>query len=276
VTTNGGTSWSLRDIGLFGTGAGKIVDIRVDPSSPIRVLAVGSGQGSVWYHHRIAKQLHWTNISGDLPTYLRAGTIFADWQYPLPALYLGTTRGVYHSVDLGGHWEVFGLDMPNTNVTDLQAPGGTLYAGTFGRGAWAILIGPARIAGGIAFGPGFVHPGDPIQGVVVLLDPGGRGQEDRMLSAITDRRGRYVFENVPPGMYTVRRIAPPGLVPVGRSPERIAAFGSEISGLDYTYGFDAELAHQAEPYLYVADLATLPGREPDQPVGAEGEFDRRR
>jgi photosystem II stability/assembly factor-like uncharacterized protein len=273
VTTNGGTSWSERDTGVFGTGAGKIVDFRIDPSGSGQVFAVGTGQASVWRLHKVVKFLQWTNISGDLPSYLRVGTIFVDWQYATPALYLGTTRGAYHSVDLGAHWSMFGLDLPNTNVTDLQASANILFAATFGRGAWGILIRPARIGGNIKAGPGFVHPADPVQGVTVVLDAGG-GTSESSLTAVTDRRGNYVFENVPPATYTVRRVAPPGYVQVGRGPETISAYGSEITGLDYAYRFDAELARDAAPYVQVADLTNLPGRESDQPVGAQGEFDR--
>jgi hypothetical protein len=274
LTTNGGSSWTQRDTGVYGTGAGKIVDIRVDPSSTARVVAVGSGIGSVWLLHKVAKFLKWTNISGDLPTYLGVASIFADWQYATPALYLGTTRGVYHSVDLGVHWSPFASDLPNTYVMDLQAgPGGILYAGTYGRGAWGIFIGPGRIAGDIVLGPGFVHPADPVQGVTILLDSGG-GTRDGMLSAVSDRRGRFVFENVPPGRYAVRLVPPPGYVPVGRAPGRVDAFGAEITGLDFAFRFDPELAAEGEPYLDVADLVDLPGREPGQPIGAEGEFDR--
>ena len=274
VTTNGGSSWSASDTGVFGSGGGKIVDIRIDPSNAGRVVAVGSGQASVWYRGlRRALLPQWANISGDLPGYLRFGTIFADWQYDIPALYLGTTRGVYHSVDRGAHWSGFGFDMPNTNVTDLQpsADAHTLYAATSGRGAWGILIGPARIAGNITLGPGFVHPSEPVQGVTVVLDAGS-GRLDLAPTAVTDARGRFVLENVAPGRYTVKRLAPPGYVAVRRAPEQISAFGSQISGLDYTYRFDAELAREAEPYLHVAELTDLPGRERDEPVGVEGEF----
>jgi photosystem II stability/assembly factor-like uncharacterized protein len=272
VTTNGGTSWSRRDKGVFGTGAGKIVDIRIDPSNPGRVIAVGSGQGSVWYLHKVAKFLQWTNIAGDLPTYLRFGSVFVDWQFATPVLYLGTTRGVYHSVNLGAHWTLFGLDMPNTNVTDLQSSSDILYAATYGRGAWGILIGPARISGGITLGPGFVHPGDPVQGVTLALDPGD-SPADRVLTAVTDRRGRFTFENVPPARYSVRRTAPPGYLPVGQAQEELSAFGIDIRSLDYTYGFDAELARETGPYADVVDLTDLPGRESDEPAGAEHEFD---
>src|SRR5262249_25752341 len=160
-------SWSKRDTGLFGTGAGAIVDIRVDPSNPARAFAVGTGQSSVFYFDGAASTSTWTNVSGDLPTYLRFSTICVVWRNPTPTLYLGTSRGPYPSRDLGATWTVFGQGMPNTIVSDLRADSGILYAATFGRGAWAIAIKPSKIIGRVrqyVAGPRRLEPGDPVEG----------------------------------------------------------------------------------------------------------------
>ena len=57
-------------------------------------------------------------------------------------IYTGTARAVYRSVDLGVNWQKFGLYLPNTVVNDLQIipASNILAAGTFGRGAWEILL----------------------------------------------------------------------------------------------------------------------------------------
>jgi hypothetical protein len=223
ATTDGGSNWMARDSGMFGMGGGKIVDIRIDPKNPSRAFAVGAGQGSVWYLDTVGGSLVWTNISGDLPSYLRSGTIFADWRFATPALYLGTSRGVYHSVNLGAHWSVFALDMPNTVVSDLEsATQDVLVAATIGRGAWAILVPSSSISGKITMPlePGVVRPGDPVEGVTIMLDAGG-GAREHMPTTVTNARGRYAFEKVPPGTYTVRRIAPPGYSDTCSGPERI-------------------------------------------------------
>ncbi len=276
VTKDGGSSWPQRDTGFYGAGGGKIVDIRIDPKNPDRAFAVGTGEDSVWYLDSVAGSLQWTNISGDLPTYLRFVTIFPNWGFATPALYLGTTRGVYHSVTLGAHWEAFGLDMPNTVVSGLESVAhDVLVAATTGRGAWAILTKASIILGTITqplFKPD-VHPGDPVEGMVVVLEPIG-GARRHGLSATTDARGRYAFENVPPGTYTVHRIAPPGYVATDDSIKQITVNGSAVRNLDFHYRFSPELARARELYSSVGDLIALPGRQAGEPIGAKDEHER--
>jgi photosystem II stability/assembly factor-like uncharacterized protein len=273
VTTNNGTNWKKRDTGLFGMGAGRIVDIRIHPSNPNRAVAVGSGQGSVWRLEKVGTTFQWTNIQGDLPTYLRFSSILSDWQFLTPALYLGTTRGIYHSVDLGTTWTTFGLDMPNTHVSDLECvTDDVLVAATLGRGAWAILITSSSIIGSVHNGlePGHVGPGDPVEGAVITLDPAS-GVRDRVLTAVTDAQGRFEFAKVPPGNYTIRRTVPPGWVPVGDEVDTISVHGSRLE-LEFRYRYEPELARAAAPYEAFADLVIVPGRERAAPLGAPGEF----
>ena len=69
--------WEQRDAGLFGQGAGKVVDIRVDPANPFRAYAVTNGPGgnNIWFLTQAHKSNTWTNISGDFPTNLATVTI---------------------------------------------------------------------------------------------------------------------------------------------------------------------------------------------------------
>jgi photosystem II stability/assembly factor-like uncharacterized protein len=277
ATANGGTSWQKRDAGLFGMGAGRIVDIRIHPKNPKRAVAIGSGQGSVWHLDKVGGTLQWTNIAGDLPTYLRFFTIFADWQFAVPALYVGTTRGVYHSVDLGVAWTTFGLDMPHTNVTDLECvTDNVLVAATMGRGAWAMLIKASSIIGTVHNGlePGHVGPGDPVEGAIITLDPGS-GARGYVLTAVTDARGRFEFPSVPPATYTIRRKAPPGWVPVGEEVDTISVHGTRLE-LEFRYRFDPHLARASAPYEAFGDLVVLPGRDRALPLGAVDEFEPQR
>src|SRR4029077_13938896 len=79
-------------------------------------------------------------------TNLWMASICPDWKKTPTALYVGTARGVYQSIDLGVHWKVFGLYLPNTVTNDLQSIPAfdILAAGTFGRGVWEILLAPAK------------------------------------------------------------------------------------------------------------------------------------
>ena len=271
VTTNGGTNWKKRDTGLFGMGAGRIVDIRIHPQNASRAVAVGNAQGSVWYLDKVGNTLKWTNIAGNLPTYLRFGSIFADWTFATPALYVGTTRRVYHSVDLGTTWSVFANNMPHTVVADLQSVvDNILVAGTNGRGAWAILIGKTHVAGTVrqALEPGHVGPGDPVEGVVIMLDPGSGSSH--ALRAVSDGKGHFELPNVAPGDYTVRRIAPPGWSPIGTVDERISIHGPRVE-LAYRY---RKAAHAEPAHTSIADTVARPGRPPVVPIGAPNEFEQ--
>jgi hypothetical protein len=134
--------WQEMDQGLFGHGAGAVVDIRVDPADRTRAYAVTNGPGgrNVWY---LQGANGWVNISGNLPTDLGTDTIFADFQHAVPILYVGTWRGVYHSWDNGQHWVKLSRGLPSTEVKDLQYMPAQhiLAAATYGRGVWEILIG---------------------------------------------------------------------------------------------------------------------------------------
>jgi photosystem II stability/assembly factor-like uncharacterized protein len=145
TTTNNGQSWNQNDSGLFGTGAGSVIDMRIDPADAKRVIAVtnaGAGK-NIWFLDPATGQ--WKSITGDMPKNLWMVSICADWKNPT-VLYTGTARGVYRSIDLGAHWKVYGLYLPNTVTTDLQTipASNILAAGTFGRGAWEILMAPTK------------------------------------------------------------------------------------------------------------------------------------
>ena len=144
-TTTASTPWKQNDTDLFASGVGKVIDMRIDPSNPKRVFAVtngGPGQ-NIWSLNPATNK--WTAITGDMPNNLRMASIEVDWKAK-PIIYVGTTRRVYVSTDLGVHWTIYGLYLPNTVTSDLQINAGfkTLAAATSGRGVWEILLAPAK------------------------------------------------------------------------------------------------------------------------------------
>jgi photosystem II stability/assembly factor-like uncharacterized protein len=265
--------WEQRDQGLFGPDSGRIVDIRIDPADQLRAFAVNTGAGRVWYFSEQGGLLQWTNVSGDLPKALRVGSIFVDWQYSIPCLYVGTERGVYQSVDMGQHWNKFGLFLPSTVVADLQSIPAldVLAAGTFGRGVWEILVSPSRIKGWVfedLDGNGIPGRDDRgISGVTVFLDVGENGRPGEFeYRTTTDEHGNYVFEKVPPGTYALRQIPPPGYVQSTRSVGRIAVAGSDLT-VDFGNHPRRDRVGERKPYAYISDLNALPGRMAGEPVG---------
>jgi photosystem II stability/assembly factor-like uncharacterized protein len=163
VTEDGGANWNTRDSGLGGT----VVGIHVHPTDPHGVLAVSGWGPGIWALDTSGAAWHWNSIAGDLPNTLSAGTIHGDWHHHPPRYFVGTTSGVWCSTDQGAHWTEFGSHLPHTNVTDLQAAGAILYAGTFGRSVWAIRLRPVSQApptvGPFVAGPAHVGPADPVE-----------------------------------------------------------------------------------------------------------------
>ena len=147
VTHDDGVTWNQLDNGISGT----VIDIRIDPTDSNHVFAITGGR--VW--HLPPSGQPWVDVSGDIPPNLGLRSIFVVWQSSIPALFVGTDRGIYRSFNLGAHWIKWGPALPNTSVNDLQGEtiGGELLlaAGTFGRGAWEILVrGWGSIATAIA------------------------------------------------------------------------------------------------------------------------------
>ncbi|MFY9719836.1 MAG: hypothetical protein WAK16_09335, partial [Candidatus Cybelea sp.] len=81
----------------------------------------------------------WHSISGNLPSDQFVRTVRQD---PRNAnvLYAGTNRGLWISLDGGGHWQSLRLNMPATAIYDLeiQTAQNDLVVGAHGRGVWIL------------------------------------------------------------------------------------------------------------------------------------------
>ena len=247
--------WEQRDDGLFGQGAGRVVDLRIDPGNPQQAYAVTSGPGgkNIWFLARANKLDTWTNISGDFLGNLGTAAIFVEWQYAPPALYVGTSRNVYHSVNHGQNWTTFGALLPNTLVSDLQhqASHGILAAGTYGRGVWEILVASSTISGQVYWdhnANGVKNANDGgLAGVKVYLDVNGNATHDAFeRSAFTDASGKFVLSNVAPGTYTLRQIPPAGFVQTTATWSNLTVNGSTLTGKDFG-DYSGRLHYQIAP-----------------------------
>jgi photosystem II stability/assembly factor-like uncharacterized protein len=242
VTSDGGTKWQAIDNALVSNKAGTVTDIRIDPNNPKRAFAVTNGPGgkNVWYLPGLEKANDWLNVSGDLPTNLGVHTIFVDWQYAISALYVGTDRGVYHSVNQGANWMKFASGLPNTAVADLQflPQQNILAAATGGRGAWEILIPPSQVSGQVYWdhnSNGAKDAGDGgLGGWTVYLDSNGNGKLDaKEYSTTTNAQGQYSFAAVPPGTYSIREVVPWLWLQTTSPHDNVSLSGSSLTQQDF-------------------------------------------
>jgi photosystem II stability/assembly factor-like uncharacterized protein len=91
----------------------------------------------------------WTRITNGLPEVAEANAIVEDTVSP-DLLFLGTSAGVFVSLDRGANWVSFKSNMGPAPVTDLlvHPREGDLVVGTYGRGLWVNNIVPLRGLGG--------------------------------------------------------------------------------------------------------------------------------
>jgi photosystem II stability/assembly factor-like uncharacterized protein len=264
LTEDDGAHWKQMDAGLFGNGS--VVDMRVDPANPHHVFAItnAGGGSNVWQLQPAS--LTWANVSGNFPANLTASAIFVDFQYAIPPLYVGADRNIYHSIDLGNSWSVFSVDMPNTSISDLEfdPKHNMLIAGTTGRGAFGILTTPSKISG-IVFedpdGDGVYGAADKgMAGVSVFLDVNGNGKRDSFeYHTTTGKDGRFVFDKVPPGRYTVCQAPLLGYTQTTAPFKPVTVNGSDIE--NRYFGNKPFIIKQFPPGpLHVADQVLLPGR----------------
>jgi hypothetical protein len=151
LTTNDGATWQEMDSGLPRDFADDIVSFQINPTNPNQVFASPGTfptnvSGSNHVFMTTSGGTSWTDITGNLPANNFTNAIVADWRFATPVLYVGTARGVYRSLNLGGSWARFGTALPNSPVTDLQflPQFDLLAAATYGRGVFEIqAAGPA-------------------------------------------------------------------------------------------------------------------------------------
>jgi photosystem II stability/assembly factor-like uncharacterized protein len=80
---------------------------------------------------------NWQQITSGIPEHSFVRVVRED-----PArkdlLYAGTERGVFYSLDGGGHWQSLQLNLPIVPITDLTLKNGDLIAATQGRSFWIL------------------------------------------------------------------------------------------------------------------------------------------
>jgi photosystem II stability/assembly factor-like uncharacterized protein len=122
--------------------AGNVSDLLIDlRSTPHLYWATYSTiPGSVFLS--VDGGAHWIDRSGDLPT-SPVNAIVADPSNP-NRFWVACDLGVYKSQDAGGHWSLFGVDLPNALAVDLlfHEPSRRLRVATRSRGLWEVVVPP--------------------------------------------------------------------------------------------------------------------------------------
>jgi photosystem II stability/assembly factor-like uncharacterized protein len=152
VGTDDGRLWVTVDYGRnfrainAGLPAHWVTRVTVDPKNDAVVYVTFSGfreaQSSAHVFRSEDHGGRWINISAGLPPTpvndLVVNPVNQDH------LYVATDAGVFVSKDEGQTWQTLGANLPaGLVVNDLKIVGTTtrtLFAGTFGRGAWSIVI----------------------------------------------------------------------------------------------------------------------------------------
>lgn len=109
--------------------------ITVDPNDPLHVIVTGT---------RVLESkdagLTWNDITGNLPD-IGANCIVMD-NTDANRIYIGMQKGIYYKDDTMTDWKIFGNDLPNCDITELEInyQGNKLKVATYGRGIWEIDI----------------------------------------------------------------------------------------------------------------------------------------
>ena len=138
VTTDGGTNWADRSLGLPDSLYLTYISIDGDAPATAWVTVGGFTSGTKVFKTTDAGAT-WVNISSNLPN-LPANCIVHDQGAPNNPIYVGMDAGVYYTNDTMGSWVLYADDLPNVVVSELEIHQNAekLVAATFGRGIWSV------------------------------------------------------------------------------------------------------------------------------------------
>ncbi len=138
VSTNGGTSWVERDMGLPLAYITRIITAPNDPSTAYVTYSGFVASNKVFKSTNYGQT--WTNISGNLPN-IPVNCLVAN-PYVQNNLFAGTDLGVFSSIDGGTTWVQDNSGLANVSVFDLdyRALDNTMYAATHGRGMFVTTL----------------------------------------------------------------------------------------------------------------------------------------
>jgi photosystem II stability/assembly factor-like uncharacterized protein len=173
VTRDGGAHWNdvtPRELGDFA----RISLVEASPHDASRAYVAANryqqDDRAPYFYRTADGGRTWTRITGGIGAGDFARAIREDPARP-GLLYAGTENGVHVSWDDGAHWQPLRLNLPVTQVADLEVRGADLVAATHGRSFYVLDgIAPLRQMGAqVAQAPFWLYaPTDAVR----ALDPG--------------------------------------------------------------------------------------------------------
>jgi len=121
-----------------------ITSIEVDPNNPERIWVTHSGFNSELKIQEYDGN-QWKNITGNLPN-VPANSVVYQTDSP-DRLYIGTDLGVFYSDYNSAYWELYGSELPNVVVSEIQIVDkfNVISAATYGRGMWQAPLNTCNV-----------------------------------------------------------------------------------------------------------------------------------
>jgi len=266
-SSNGGTDWTNITSGLPSRSAN---DIGADPTNANRAFAAvgGFNTAHLWEWNGLSG---WTERGVDLPN-VPANTVL---MLSGTDILVGMDTGIFRSVDGGATFLPFMAGLPEgLVVTDLKynETQQVVTAGTYGRGAWQVIIGPPRailMAEWVELpegevdgdGDGRIEPGETWSVRPILRNAGGVAATEVSARLVTSTPGVTVL---PPDTASFGDLLPgaavPAIVPIEFMVDPSFECGGEIvfDLLDITSVTPPD-SHDDQPAFYAAQVQNQPG-----------------
>ncbi len=181
ATAGDSSTWTRIDTSALPSST-VIGAVSVNPSNENDVLVGYQNTGTLHLYQCLnptAASPTWTAVGGtgdaslpDQPVH----SILRDPYSPTTTWYVGTAVGVFMTTNSGATWTDVTGSLPNTEIYDLKAGAGYLYAGTYGRGAWRISLPAPEAYIVLTSTPSTFVGNSSATGTVTLANaPGGDG-----------------------------------------------------------------------------------------------------
>ncbi|WP_299886069.1 glycosyl hydrolase [uncultured Lacinutrix sp.] len=139
VSTDGGVTYDF-DTNVVGNA---ISDIAIHQTNPdIMWITTDGDYANKGVFKTTDGGYTWTDITNNFPAGEFPTTVVHQGDHPLNPIFVATDLGVYRLDDSSPDWEPFFINLPNTDIRDLEInlDDQSITAATYGRGLWRSTI----------------------------------------------------------------------------------------------------------------------------------------